>query len=203
MSTVVDNRDVAMPTVLEVRERAALPYHRWSVEEFHQMAAAGLLDETDRVELIEGEMIDMAPIGSKHAFIVNRMSQAFSLSIGGQCLVSTQNPVRLGERSEPQPDIALLRNGNYMEALPTAADVLLIVEVSDTTFAYDRDVKLGLYARHGIPEVWLLEVNERELTVYREPAEGQYRLIRKPTAGEAVSPTLVPGVALRLTEVMS
>jgi Uma2 family endonuclease len=192
-----------MPTALEIRERAALPYHRWSVEEYHRMAKHGLLDETDRVELIEGEMIDMAPIGSKHAFIVNRMSQAFSSSVGGQCLVSTQNPVRLGDRSEPQPDIALLRSGNYMEALPTSADVLLVVEVSDTTVAYDRDVKLGLYARYGIPEVWLLDVNARELTVYREPAEGQYRLIRKPTAAEAVSPVLVPGVALRLAEVMA
>lgn len=192
-----------MPTVLEARERAAMPYHRWTVDEFHQMATAGLLDESDRVELIEGEMIDMAPIGSRHAFIVNRLSQAFSVdSAKGQYLVSTQNPVCLGDRSEPQPDLALLKNGNYMDALPTATDVLLIVEVSDTTLEYDRDVKLGLYARHGIPEVWLLDVNSRELTVYREPAEGQYRLIRKPTVAEAVTPMLVPGIALRLTEVM-
>lgn len=193
-----------MPTALEARERAAMPYHRWTVGEFHQMAIAGLLDETDRVELIEGEMIDMAPIGSRHAFIVNRLSQALAAGgAKGQYLVSTQNPVCLGDRSEPQPDIALLRNGNYMDALPTAADVLLIVEVSDTTLEYDRDVKLALYARHAIAEVWLLDVNARELTVYREPAEGQYRLIRKPTAAEAVSPMLVPGVALRLAEVMA
>lgn len=192
-----------MPTVLQARERAAMPYHRWTVDEYHQMAVAGLLDETDRVELIEGEMIDMAPIGSKHAFIVNQMSQMFSARVGGQCLVSTQNPVLLGERSEPQPDVALLRIGNYMDALPTTADVLLIVEVSDSTLEYDRDVKLGLYARHGIPEVWLLDVNAREITVYREPAEGQYRLIRKPTAAEAVAPLAVPGVALRLVELMA
>jgi Uma2 family endonuclease len=192
-----------MPTVLEARERAAMPYHRWTVDEFHQMATAGLLDESDRVELIEGEMIDMAPIGSRHAFIVNRLSQALSVSgAKGQYLVSTQNPVRLGDRSEPQPDLALLKNGNYMDALPTATDVLLIVEVSDTTLEYDRDVKLALYARHGIPEVWLLDVNASELTIYREPADGQYRLIRKPQPTEAVTPTLVPGIALRLAEVM-
>lgn len=193
-----------MPTVLEAHERAAMPYHRWSVAEFHQMAAVGLLDETDRVELIEGEMIDMAPIGSKHAFIVNRLSQAFSAGgAKGQYLVSTQNPVCLGERSEPQPDIALLKNGNYMDALPTAASVLLIVEVSDTTLGYDRDVKLGLYASHGIPEVWLVDVNAVELIVYREPAEGQYRLIRKPTAAEAVSPVLVSGVSISLAEILA
>lgn len=193
-----------MPPVLHVREpKHRLPYHLWTVNEFHQMAIAGLLDETDRVELIEGEMIDMAPIGSKHAFIVNQISQTFSARVGGQCLVSTQNPVRLGEHSEPQPDVVLLRSGNYMDALPTAADVLLIVEVSDTTLEYDRDVKLGLYARHGIPEVWLLDVNAREITVYREPAEGQYRLIRKPTATETVSPMAVPDLALRLMELMA
>lgn len=193
-----------MNTMVEARERAVMPRHRWSVAEYHRMAQSGLLDETDRVELIDGDLLDMASIGSRHAFIVNRLGQAFSAGgAKGQYLVSTQNPVCLGDRSEPQLDIALLRNGNYMDALPTAFDVLLIVEVSDTTLEYDRDVKLGLYARHAIPEVWLLDVNARELTVYREPAEGQYRLIRKPTATEAVSPTLVPGVALRLAEVMA
>ncbi len=192
-----------MPAVLEVRERAAVPYHRWSVDEYHRMAQAGLLDETDRVELIEGELIDMAPIGSKHAFVVNRLSQTFSTKAGQQYFVSTQNPVQLGERSEPQPDIALLRDGDYMDKLPMAVDVLLIVEVSHTTLDYDREVKLALYARHGIPEVWLLDVNAGELTVYREPAEGQYRLIRKPTRAEVVSPTLVPAAAISLAEVLA
>lgn len=192
-----------MSTVLEVRERAAMPYHRWSVEDYHQMARLGLLDETDRVELIEGELIDMAPIGSKHAFIVNRLSQTFAAKGSDQYYVSTQNPVRLGEQSEPQPDIALLKNGNYMDKLPTAAEALLIVEVSHTTLEYDRDVKLSLYARHEIPEVWLLDVNTGELTVYREPAEGQYRLIRKPTSAESVSPVLVPGVVIALAEVLT
>jgi Uma2 family endonuclease len=193
-----------MPPVLHSREpKVRLPYHRWTVDEFHQMAIAGLLDETDRVELIEGEMIDMAPIGSKHAFIVNRISQLLSARVGEQCLVSTQNPVRLGDRSEPQPDIALLQIGNYMASFPTASDVLLIVEVSDSTLEYDRDIKLGLYARHGIPEVWLLDVNAGELTLYREPAEGQYRLIRKPTNAEAVAPMAMPEALFSLVEIMA
>ena len=190
-----------MRTVLEAREHAAVPYHRWTVEDYHLMARSGLLDETDRVELIEGELIDMAPIGSRHAFILNWLNRALSAAVGEVALVSIQNPVRLGERSEPQPDVALIKGGNYMDNLPTAADVLLIVEVSDSTLEYDRDVKVSLYARHGIPEVWLVDVNARELTLYREPAEGQYRLIRKPTAMEAVSPTAMPGVAIALTEV--
>lgn len=192
-----------MPTVPEVRERAAMPYHRWSVEEYHQMALSGLLDETDHVELIEGELIDMAPIGSKHAFRVDSIARALQRAAGNAFLVRVQNPILLGERSEPQPDIAVVTDKNYAEAHPGAEDVLLIVEVSDTTVAYDRDVKLSLYARHGIPEVWLLDVNAGELTVYREPAEGQYRLIRKPTAAEAVSPVLVPGVAISLAQVLA
>lgn len=191
-----------MPTVIEVRERAAMPYHRWSVEEYHQMARSGLLNETDRVELIEGELIDMAPIGSKHAFRVDSVARALQLAAGKRFLVRVQNPILLGEHSEPQPDIAVVKNKNYAEAHPGVEDVLLIVEVSDTTLAYDRDVKLALYACHGIPEVWLLDVNAGELTVYREPAEGQYRLIRKPTRAAAVSPVLVPGVTITLAEVL-
>ena len=192
-----------MPAVPEVRERAAMTYHRWSVKEYHQMARSGLLDETDRVELIEGELIDTAPIGSKHAFRVDRFSRALQLAAGKAFLVRVQNPILLDEHSEPQPDIAVVKDRNYAEAHPGADDVLLIVEVSDTTLDYDRDVKLLLYARHGIPEVWLLDVNAAELTVYREPAEGQYRLIRKPTAAESVSPMLVPGVALALKDVLA
>ena len=192
-----------MPTVLEVRERAALPYHRWSLAEYHQMAQIGLLDETDRVELIEGELIDMAPIGSKHAFRVDSIARALQLAAGTSFLVRVQNPILLGEHSEPQPDIAVVKDKNYSAAHPCAEDVLVIVEVSDTTLAYDRDVKLSLYARHGIPEVWLLDVNAGELTVYREPAEGQYRLIRKPTTAEVVSPTLVSGVAISLAQVLA
>jgi Uma2 family endonuclease len=172
------------------------------VEEYHQMALSGLLDETDRVELIEGELIDMSPIGSKHAFRVDSIARALQRSPGNSLLVRVQNPVLLGDHSEPQPDIAVVKDKNYSEAHPGAEDVLLIVEVSDTTLAYDRDVKLSLYARHGIPEVWLLDVNAGELTIYREPAEGQYRLIRKPTRAETVSPVLVPGVAIALAEAL-
>ena len=192
-----------MPIALEVRERVAMAYHRWSVEEYHQMAQAGLLDETDRVELIEGGLIDMAPIGSKHAFRVDSIARALQRAAGTSFLVRVQNPILLGEHSEPQPDIAVVKDKNYAEAHPGPDDVLLIVEVSDTTLAYDRDVKLSLYARHGIPEVWLLDVNSGELAVYREPAEGQYRLIRKPMRAEVVSPTLVPAVAISLAEVLA
>lgn len=192
-----------MPTLPEIRERAAVPYHRWSVEEFHRMAQSGLLDETDRVELINGELVDMAPIGSRHAFYVDRLAECLGGGPSASYMVRVQNPIGLDERSEPQPDIALVKRTNYADRHPTAADVLLIVEVSDTTLEYDRDVKLALYARHGIPEVWLIDVKAGEWVVYREPIEGRYRLMRKPAASETVAPLLVPRVGIALADVVA
>ena len=182
--------------------KVKLPYHIWTVTEFHQMAGVGLLDESDRVELIDGELVDMAPIGSRHAFWVDRIAEALGSGSRTGYMVRVQNPVLLGERSEPQPDIALVKRNNYADRHPGTGDILLLIEVSDTTLEYDRDVKLALYARHEIPEVWLIDVNAGELTVYCEPAEGQFRLIRKPTTAEAVSPTLVPDIALRWAELV-
>lgn len=191
-----------MPTVLEARERAALPYHRWSVAEYHRMAEFGLLDETDRIELIEGELIDMAPIGSRHAFRVDRLAELLGGGPGAGHMVRVQNPILLGEHNEPQPDVVLVKRNNYADRHPGPADILLIVEVSDTTLQYDREVKLPLYARHGIPEVWLLDVATGELSIHLDPVEGQYRLTRKPTAKEVVSPAAVPGVAITLADAM-
>jgi len=191
-----------MPTVLEIRERAAVSYHHWSVEEFHRMAQSGLLDETDRVELINGELVDMAPIGSKHAFYVDRLAECLGGGPSASYMVRVQNPIGLDERSEPQPDIALVNRANYADRHPAPADVLLIVEVSDTTLEYDRDVKLALYAQHGIPDVWLIDVKAGELTVYQQPVDGQYRLMRKPTASETVASLLLPGVGMALADVV-
>jgi Uma2 family endonuclease len=192
-----------MPTLPEIRERAAVPYHRWSVEEFHRMAQSGLLDENDRVELINGELVDMAPIGSRHAFYVDRLAECLGGGPSASYMVRVQNPIVLDERSEPQPDIALVKRANYADRHPTAAEVLLIVEVSDTTLDYDRDVKLALYARHGIPDVWLIDVKTGELTIHREPVEGRYRLMRQPTASETVASLLIPAVKFALAELVA
>ena len=126
------------------------------------------------------------------------LARFFTLAARERYLVGTQNPVRLDEFSEPQPDIALLKPGNYMDHLPGPADVLLIVEVAHSSIDFDRGVKLNLYAQHGIPEVWLLDLAGGELFVYREPADGQYRMLRKPLANESVAPVLFPDVELRL-----
>lgn len=179
----------------EVLDRAR---HRMTVSDYHRMAETGILRETDNVELIEGEIIDMAPIGSRHAFVVTRLAGLFTLAAGEKYLVSTQNPIRMDDHSEPQPDLALLKPGNYMDHLPGPADILLIVEVADSSIDYDRGVKLELYARHGIPEVWLLDLAGNQLSVHRQPVDGQYRLVDKPEAGEVVRPLLAPEMEWRL-----
>lgn len=191
-----------MATAFEARERSALPYHRWSVDEYHRMTTSGLLDETDRVELIEGELIDMAPIGCKHAFLVDRLAEMLGGGPRAGYMVRVQNPILLGELNEPQPDIALVRRNNYAERHPGPADILLVVEVSDTTLQYDREVKLSLYARHGIPEVWLFDVNAGEMTIYRDPADGQFRRNTTPSNSEHILPLMLPEVRLALAEVL-
>lgn len=177
-----------------MNEALARVRHRLTVPDFHKMGEAGILRATDRVELIEGEIVDMAPIGHPHAYVVNRLAQLFSRAAQDDCLVSVQNPVRLDDHSEPQPDIALLKPGDYMDRAPQPPDILLLVEVADTSIAYDRGVKVDLYARNGVCELWLLDLGGGVLTVYREPEAGRYRKVWEPVAGEVVSPLALPGV---------
>ena len=134
----------------------------FSVDEYHAMVEAGILTKHDRVELLDGEIIAMVPIGSGHASCVMRLSELLSEAVGKRAIVSVQSPVRLDEASEPQPDLMLLkrRDDFYAAAHPTPADVLLLIEVSDTTVAFDKNVKLSLYARSMIPEVWIVNLPE-------------------------------------------
>lgn len=141
------------------------------------MGKAGVFHVDDRVELINGEIVDMTPIGSRHASVVARLSRSLTWTVGDAALVWTQNPVVLGEASETQPDIALLRPRSdfYAGAHPRPADVLLLIEVADTSMRYDREVKIPLYARHSIPEVWLVDLGRASIAAYRDPAESGYQ----------------------------
>src|SRR5262245_57646223 len=129
----------------------------FTVDEYHRMGAAGIFSEEERVELIEGEIITMSPIGTAHAACVNRLTALLIRKLGSRAIVSIQNPVRLNNRSEPQPDIVILkpRVDFYASATPTPKDVILAIEVSDTTVRYDRSIKVPLYARTKVPEVWI------------------------------------------------
>jgi len=167
---------------------------RFTVQHFHRMGEAGIFGENDRIELIEGELIDMAPIGSRHAFAVDELSMRFARLLGEEARVSTQNPLVLGEHSEPQPDLMLLRPraDSYGHALPGPDDVLLLVEVADSTLDYDRSIKVPLYARHGIPEVWIVALESRRLEIYREPLSTGYRTHFAIGPESGVSPVALP-----------
>ena len=154
---------------------AAPSRHLISVDAFHRMGETGILGPADRVELIAVEIIDMSPIGVLHAAIVARLASCFSQRLGGAAVVWCQNPLRLDDINEPEPDIAVLRPRAdfYTTAHPGPADVLLVIEVADTSLAYDLGTKVPLYARHGIPEVWVIDAATRRARVFRQPAGGR------------------------------
>ncbi len=140
------------------------------------MAQVGLLSPDDRVELIEGEIIDMAPIGSEHSSILRTLAELFGEASRKRAIVAIQDPIRLDAHSEPEPDLALLRrrDDRYKHAHPGASDVYLIVEVAQTSIRYDREVKLPLYAKHGIPEVWIVDIGSGQLCIFRDPQDARY-----------------------------
>lgn len=158
-------------------EEGVIRRHRYTVDEYYRMGDSGILKQGDRVELIEGEIVDMVPVGSAHVGIVNRLNRLLVQALGDRAIVSVQNPVRLSAFSEPEPDIALLRPRDdfYSGAHPGPTNVLLIIEVSDSSLDYDRDVKLPLYARHEIPVVWLIDIQRKQLLVFRSPTREGYR----------------------------
>ncbi len=151
--------------------------HGFSRDDYYRMAAAGILGEDDRVELIEGEIIDMAPIGSHHAGTITDLNARLQRALAGMALVSVQSPVILSDRSEPEPDLAVLkrRADCYRSGHPEPADVFLLIEVAETSLAYDREVKLPLYAAHGIPETWIVDLEGHQLGIHRQPAAAGYR----------------------------
>ncbi len=178
--------------------------HQFTVAEYERMVQAGIFHEDDRVELIAGEIVEMAPIGSRHAACVKRLNQLLSRRVEGRVLVGVQDPIRVGEHSEPQPDLALLRlrSDFYAEAHPGSEDVLLVVEVAETSADLDRQAKLPLYARARIPEVWLVDLAGEAIEVYREPSPTGYQSVRRVRRGERVSTHALAGLELAVTEVL-
>ena len=184
----------------------ALPFARrlFTAEEYHRIAEAGVLTEDDRVELIEGEILEMSPIGSRHAACVGRLTRVFSRTVGDSAMVWVQNPIRLGERSEPEPDVALVRPraDDYAAGLPTAEDIFLLVEVADSSVDYDRQMKVPLYARTGIPEVWLANLGQQHVAVYRDPTPAGYQTVRVVRPGEAIRPIAFPDLEVAVDDIL-
>ncbi len=168
----------------------------FTVHDYHRMGEAGILHEDDRVELIEGEIVEMAAIGTQHFSCVNRLTRLLVRSVGDDAIVSVQNPVRLNENTEPQPDFAVLRTRSYAESLPGPEDVLFLIEVSDTTLAYDRNVKLPLYARAGIPEVWIVDLAGGIVERHTDPSGDAYRRVERARRAETLAPFALPGLTL-------
>jgi Uma2 family endonuclease len=176
----------------------------FTVDHYHRMIEAGILAEGDRVELIRGEIIEMAAIGAKHAACVNRLNRLFSKLFGDDVLVGIQNPIELDQYSEPQPDIALLRPREdfYAARHPQPEDVFLLIEVSDSTIRYDRTIKVPLYAEDGIAEVWLIDVNGDAVEVYRQPMAKGYQSVQMIERGQSVSLLAFPEVAIAVDEIL-
>jgi Uma2 family endonuclease len=176
----------------------------FSVAEYYQMAEAGILSEDDRVELIGGEIVEMTPIGSRHAACVNRLNRLFGERLVGRAVISVQNPIRLSEYSEPQPDLALLkpRADFYAQAHPKPEEVLVVVEVAETSATFDREVKVPLYARAGIAEVWLVDLAEACIEVYRQPSSQGYGETQRVQSGQLLSPRAFPDLELAADDIV-
>ena len=180
----------------------SIPRRPISVREYHKMIDAGVFHEDDRVDLIEGELIQTSPIGGPHIQLVNLLVRTLDRQLGDDGIVSVQNPVAFPPDSEPESDIVVLRpECLHRTEVPSAADVVLIVEVSHSTLAYDRDVKIPLYARHGIPEVWIFETITRSVSIYCEPSRNSYLRLLTPDRSESISPSLLPKVQLQLCDI--
>jgi Uma2 family endonuclease len=174
-----------------------------TVDEYHRMAETGSLAPDARVELIDGVIIDMPPIGSPHAAIGYRLHSLLHEVVGSQAFVRSQWPLRLGDDSEPQPDIALVlpRKGDYEDRHPTAADTLLVIEVSATTLLDDLRTKLQLYARHRIPEYWVVDVVNQRLHVFRQPSGANYEQAWAVEPPGAVGIGALPGISVELSHI--
>ena len=185
---------------------SALPArHLFTITDLEVMSKTGIFPEDARLELICGEIFEMSPIGPRHAACVRRLNNLLARQVGAEAVVDAQNPIILEDRSQPQPDLMLLqpRDDFYASGHPRPEDVLLLIEVGETSVAYDRDVKIPLYAMAGIPEVWLLDLAESVVTVYREPWEGGYReRVRYFEGGEQLRPGLVSGVSFLVGDLL-
>ena len=179
-----------LPTMAE----PLVQQHRLTTDRYHAMIEAGILTENDRVELINGSIIDMSPIGPRHYHTVISLTQTFSTHVGTQALVSVQNPIHLPMHSEPEPDIVLLRPEMPKDRIARPEDILLVVEVSDSTLAFDRSVKLPLYAEAGLPEVWIVALPEDVLEVYRAPRGRRYTQAQFLSGADTVAIEALPEV---------
>src|SRR5712691_5745004 len=178
--------------------------HKFSADEYQRMGSAGILCEDDRVELIEGEIVDMAPIGDRHKSAVNRLAELLWQRCSDRAIVQVQSSIRVNESSEPEPDIVLLRRRDdfYARTTERSEHAYLVVEVADSSLAWDREVKAPLYARNGIPEYWIVDIAAESIIVFREPGPDGYESTFTVRGNEALTVLALPGVTITPNEVI-
>jgi Uma2 family endonuclease len=179
------------------------PRTRITTTRYQMMVATGVLTKYDRVELIDGDMFDMAPIGTEHSAITSKFHELFVLAVSRSATVVSGGPINLGEFSQPQPDLMLLkrRADFYRGGYPEAADVLLLIEVSDSSLAFDQGAKLNLYAKYGVAEYWIVDVEGKRVIAYREPGANGYLHALEFTAADFVAPHALPGLKIAVREI--
>lgn len=184
---------------------ALLRRHRLTVAQYHRMGEAGVLAPEQRVELLQGEVVEMAPIGTRHAAAVKRLNQLLAAAAGTHAIVSVQDPLHLDDESEPQPDLLLLRPRAdfYAQAHPRPADVLLLVEVSDTTSRIDREIKVPMYAAAGVAEVWVIDLDQNLVHLLRQPADGRYTEVQVTARPGVVCPQALPQAGIDLAPLLA
>lgn len=181
-----------------------LPQRRWTVDEYHRMIAAGILTSRDRVELLDGHIIEMVPQEPPHASTTSSFGNDFVVMFAGKAWVRQQLPITIAPNSEPEPDIAVVRTDpkRYRDCHPAPDDVYLLIEVADSTLNYDRDRKVKIYARANIPEYWIVNVNQRQLLVFREPEGDTYQVAQVLGVEDAISPVVFPEMVIKLSTLL-
>lgn len=183
---------------------AALPHRKFTIEEYHNFIETGVFKSEERIELWEGEFVEMSPIGMRHAACVNFLIEFLRDILGKSVIISPQNPIVLNDFTEPQPDIALLRRREdfYRNENATAADVLIAMEIADTTLKYDRETKFPRYAASGIAEAWLIDLENDRVEIHGEPNEFGYSLVKILHRGQTAESTVLPEIKITIDEIL-
>jgi Uma2 family endonuclease len=178
---------------------------RFTVAQYHQMARSHIFQPEEKLELIEGEILQMSPVGLKHAKTVKLLNHLLTYQLYNQAIIGVQDPIQLDDFSEPQPDLSILKiQADFYELeIPKSKDIYWLIEVSDSTIKYDRDTKIPLYAANNIPEVWVVNLNDHLLEIYRQPENNHYQKYQKFTPNQTVSPLAFPDLIINLSEILA
>jgi Uma2 family endonuclease len=183
-----------------ISDTVTLRKRKFDVDEYHRLGEAGILGEDDRIELIEGELVEMSPIGGEHATIVAKLTMILAQQCNSSQLLHVQNPLRLDATSEPQPDLVLAKIVPGFRGVPNFSDALLVIEVADTTYTYDKKIKSPLYARAGVPELWIVDCQNRRVEVHRDVKDGVYSSVSSEDDSATLTPLLANNVSVRLAD---